>query len=169
MHAQHEESNFKTQLPGSKSEEEPTQPGCNCSGRLGPCPLDGNCQVKSVIYKATVVESDNTTNTYTGLTGNTFKARFYKHRSTFEKEDHENPTTLSTHVWDLKKKTKNFNIQWSVIDRAQDYNPAKKKCRLCLKEKFYIIFQPDGATLNLRSELFSSCRHRLWKTLCKVK
>ena len=86
-----------------------------------------------------------------------------------EKENYENPTTLSTHVWDLKNKNKDFDIKWSVIDRAKDYNPATKKCRLCLKEKFYIIFQPDGATLNLRSELFSSCRHKIWKTLSKLK
>ena len=152
-----------------RSEEEPNQPGCNCSGRMGPCPLDGNCQVSSVVYQATVVDSDNTTNTYTGLTSNTFKKRFYKHRTSFEKENYENPTTLSTHVWDLKSKNKDFDIKWSVIDRAKDYNPATKKCRLCLKEKFYIIFQPDGATLNLRSELFSSCRHKIWKTLSKLK
>ena len=98
-----------------------------------------------------------------------FKKRFYKHITSFEKEIFENPTNLSTHVWDLKNKNKNFDIKWSVIDRAQDFNPATKKCRLCLKEKFYIIFQPDGATLNLRSELFSSCRHKIWKTLSKLK
>ena len=123
-----------------KSEEEPTRPGCNCSGRLGPCPLNGNCQVSSVVYKATVVDSDNTTNTYTGLTSNTFKKRYYKHRTTFEKENHKEPTTLSTHVWNLKNKNKDYEIKWSVIDRAQDFNPVTNKCRLCLKEKFYFIF-----------------------------
>ena len=122
------------------SEEDPSRPGRNCSCRLGPCPLNGNCQVTSVVYKATVVDSDNTTNTYTGLTSNTFKKRYYKHRTSFEKENHENPTTLSTHVWDLKNKNKNFEIKWSVIDRAPDFNPSNNKCRLCLKEKFYIIF-----------------------------
>ena len=89
-----------------KSEEETTPPGCNCSGRLGPCPLNGGCQVSGVVYKATVVDNDNTTNTYTGLTSNTFKKRYYKHRETFEKENHTNPTTLSTHVWELKNRKK---------------------------------------------------------------
>ena len=55
------------------------------------------------------------------------KKRFYNHRGTFENEDHENPTTLSSHVWDLKKKNKNYNIRWSVIDKAKDFNPATKK------------------------------------------
>ena len=71
----------------------------------------------SVVYKATeVVASDNTTNTYTGLTSNTFKKRFYKHRISFEKKNYQNPTTLSTHVWDLKNKNKNFDMKRTVID-----------------------------------------------------
>ena len=32
-------------------------------------------------------------------------------------------------------------------------------------EKFYILFRPEGATLNKRSELFSTCRHRLSQLL----
>ena len=151
-----------------KSEEEPIQPGCNCSGVMGPCPLDGQCLVSGVVYRATVEDNNNNSSTYTGLTSNTFKKRYYAHRSTFENEDHENPTTLSSHIWDLKNKNKNYNIKWSIIDRAKNFNPATKKCRLCLKEKYYIIFQPDVATLNQRSELFSLCRHRLSKTLAKT-
>ena len=152
-----------------KSAEEPVQPGCNCSGRLGPCPMDGNCLIDNVVYKAKVVDSDNNTNTYTGLTSNTFKKRYYKHRSTFEDENHENPTTLSSHIWSLKNQNKTFDLSWSILERAQNFNPASHKCRLCLKEKFYIIFKPEGATLNLRSELFTSCRHKLGKTLAKIK
>ena len=148
-----------------KSEEEPIQPGCNCSGVMGPCPLDGQCLVSGVVYRATVEDDNNNSSTYTWLTSNTFKKRYY---AIFENDDHENPTTLSSHIWDLKNKNKNYNIKWSIIDRAKNFNPATKKCRLCLKEKYYIIFQPDGATLNQRSELFSSCRHRLSKTLAKT-
>ena len=150
-----------------KQNEEQIQPGCNCSGTLGTCPLDGKCLVTNVVYKAKVVDNDTTTQTYTGLISTTFKKRFYKHRTTFEKPNHE-PTTLSNHVWDLKDKHKTYNISWSVIDRAPDFNPATGKCRLCLKENFYIIFQPEGATLNQRTELFTACRHKKFKTLEKT-
>ena len=156
--------NFQAQ----KEEEEPVQYGCNCSGRIGPCPLEGGCLVDKVVYKTRVVQDNNVVNTYTGLTSNTFKKRFYKHRDTFKKRDHENPTTLSTHVWDLKDKNQNFELSWSIIDRANDFDPPTRKCRLCLKEKYYIIFQPDGATLNQRSELFATCRHRLRQTLANT-
>ena len=153
-----------------KQEEEQTMPGCNCSGRCGPCPLDGKCLVDKLVYRATVRQDDinTTTNTYTGLTSNTFKERFYGHRSSFEHQNHKNPTTLSTHIWDLKRERRNFEISWSVVDRARDFDPVNKKCRLCLKEKYHIIFQPSGATLNQRSELFSTCRHRLRKTLANT-
>ena len=46
---------------------------------------------------------------------------------------------MSTHVWDLKDKNEEYEISWSIIDRANDFNPATRKCRLCLKEKYYII------------------------------
>jgi hypothetical protein len=75
------------------------------------------------------------------------------------------PTTLSTHVWDLKQKNKN----WS-IDGANHFesDPVSIKCRLCLKEKYHIIFQPTGATLNQRSKLYSTCRHILKQTLANT-
>ena len=105
-------------------EQVQAEPGCNCNGRCGPCPLQGGCLVESVVYKATVEQQDSTVYTYTGMTCNTFKERFYGHRSTFENENHPNPTTLSTHVWDLKGKSKNYEVKWNIIDKAKDFNPA---------------------------------------------
>ena len=124
--------------------------------------------MEKVVYRAKVTEDDRTVNTYTGLTGNTFKDRFYSHRSSFENRDHPNHTTLSTHIWNLKDRNKNYETSWSIVDRANDFDPATRKCRLCLKEKYYIIFQPEGATLNQRSELYSTCRHRLRQTLANT-
>jgi hypothetical protein len=46
----------------------------------------------------TVVEEDSTKNTYTEQTNNTFKVRFYGHRSTFRNENHLNHTPLSNHM-----------------------------------------------------------------------
>ena len=123
--------------------------------------------IDKVVYKATVEEECGIVNTYTGLTGNSFKKRWYGHTNSFRhrNEDENKTTTLSTHVWKLKDSEKNFEIQWSIIDRAKIFNPTTRKCQLCLKEKFHIIFQPEGATLNKRSELFSVCRHRLGQLL----
>ena len=149
----------------AKNTQAPPSPGCNCNP--GPCPLaTNNCQVHHVIYQATVKDEDKAINTYTGLTRNTFKKRHTAHNFSFNNRG-KNSTTLSTHLWNLKDDNKNFEISWKIIDRAQEFNPVKRKCRLCIKEKYYIIFQPDGATLNTRSELFTTCRHRKRLTLEK--
>ena len=74
----------------------------------------------------------------------------------------------STYKWKLKDENKNFNIRWKIIDRGKKFNQRTRKCNLCLKEKYNIIFKPSGATLNRRSELFSVCTHRWQKLLSKV-
>ena len=120
-----------------------------------------DCQTDQVVYKATVTEHDQTVNTYTGLTRNTFKKHYNGHNYTFNHRDAPNSTTLSTHLWKLMDMNRNYDLKWNILDRAPDFNPVTRKCRLCLKEIFYIMFQPEGATLNKRSELYSTCRHRL--------
>ena len=165
--------NFKQKIAAHNSKiqkqaQPNVPPGCNCTGQMGPCPLQGQCLVKSVVYGAEVSDSNHDVQTYTGLTSNLFKQRFYKHRSSFLHESEEHETTLSSHIWDLKRKNLDFDIQWNIKGKAPPFNPVSRRCRLCLKEKYYIIFQPEGASLNQRSELFSTCRHRLSKLLVNI-
>ena len=137
-----------------------TDNGCNCSGMMGPCPLEGNCLVKSVVYRAKVTEDNSNFQTYTGLTSNTFKKRFYGHRHSFNNRNSEHSSTLSSQIWRLKDNNRNYDVNWNIVGNASEFNPVTKKCRLCIKEKYFIIFQPEGASLNQRSELYSTCRHR---------
>ena len=51
-----------------------------------------------------------------------------------------------------------------MIDRAQPFNPITGQCRLCNLERFFIIFQPEKATLN--SNLEDKCPHK-WPKLLK--
>ena len=145
------------------------QPGCNCTGGTEECPLRGSCKIKGVIYRADVASPGLTTQTYTGLTSNTFKQRFYGHSHSFNNRDSTTSTTLSSYIWDLKDKGRDFNLSWNVIDRGKAFNPVTRRCNLCVKEKFHIIFQPEGASLNKRSELFSTCRHRKKDLLCNLE
>ena len=142
--------------------------GCNCSPRSPPCPLEGHCLTPGVIYKAEVTTTEEqpapappttTKETYTGLSMPPFKSRYYGH--TFDLE-HENSkgTTLSQHVWTLKRAGTPYTIAWSIQARGGGYNISNKQCRLCLLEKWHILFKPECATLNKRWEVFSSCRHR---------
>ena len=143
--------------------------GRNCLDGPASCPLTtSDCKKDNVIYVASVY-TQNTTEHYTGLTGDTFKKRWYKHNTTFNNIGERNKTTLSAHIWNLKEKGKPYDIKWDIMDRAMTFNPVNRKCRLCLKEIFYIMFKPESATLNSRQELFNTCRHRKQKLLTPKK
>ena len=126
--------------------------------------VDGACQTKSVVYQATVIREDNNTSeTYTGLTSRRFKDRYYEHTADMADKDRKG-TSLSNHIWKLKSGAIPYSLSWKILNRCNSFNPSTKTCNLCLKEKYLIVFRPEGATLNDRSEMFATCRHRL-KTL----
>ena len=151
------------QLLGNQPQQEAQ--GCNCQGGPGNCPLNPpECQKDNVIYVASVSSADGVEH-YTGLTGNTFKRRYYTHQADFRNTSDKHKTRLSTHIWKLKDENKHYDLSWDILDRAPTHNPISKKCRLCLKEIYYIIFRPESATLNSRNELFNTCRHRTQKLL----
>ena len=138
-----------------------SKPECNCRGGVTACPMDGKCKLEGVIYQATVSRIDNgTKETYTGLTEGSFKIRYTNHKASFTHKKKEHATTLSTHIWKLKDQNIQYNIGWKIIARGTAYNPSTQMCRLCLKEKYLIMFKPEGASLNSRSEFFANCRHK---------
>ena len=96
---------------------------------------------------------------YIGLTEHTFKQRYANHLQTFKQEKYENSTELSKYIWQLKKKRQNFNIIWSIQDRAQAYSNKNKRCNLCITEKLSIACADKTSLLNKRCELISKCRH----------
>lgn len=146
--------------------ENKTQKNCNC--RAKECPLDKNCQTSEVIYQATVTSKD-TTETYVGLTSNTFKIRYNGHTSDFQNSNKRHATTLSSHVWLLKDSNSTFNIKWKILAKSRAYSTVSKVCNLCIKEKYFIICHPEMASLNHRNELGSECRHRKKHLLANAK
>ena len=122
------------------------------------------------MYQATVTRTDSGhTETYTGLTGATFKKRYNQHMHDFRTPKNETSTTLSKYVWKLKKEQVPYTISWKKLANGRVFNSVTKTCQLCLKEKYLIIFSPEGATLNRRNELFNTCRHRLTNLLSNLK
>ena len=143
----------------------------------------GHIQVKSgdnyriitdVVYRAKLPipppapgqqNNNRSEETYTGCSVN-FKKRFGKHKRSVRVLE-EKQTTFSSYIW------QNFNnngeegrlqalqdTRWTPIARARPYNPGNGKCNLCLTEKWFIMFKPEGASLNQRSEIFSHCYHK---------
>ena len=122
-------------------------------------PLAGNCLAKNIIYKATVKPQSSSPKQYIGLTSTTFKERIYNHHQDF-KNDSKHSTELSNFIWKLKRRNEPFDIEWSIVQRANSYNPATKRCNLCIAEKFHIMRAPRLSSLNKRSELYCMCIHK---------
>ena len=93
VNTQHAKGSGKAKISKTGSAPLPP-PGCNCRGRPPGCPLDVACLTEELVYKATIVRTDpNHVETYTGLTGGTFKARHNNHQSDFRNVQHGHSTT----------------------------------------------------------------------------
>ena len=131
---------------------------CNCRNKNN-CPLDGNCLTKEVVYKATITNDTKPTTQYIGMTERPFKVREREHDASFKDQKKKTSSKLSTYMWNEKDSgEERSKITWSIIDRAPAFRNGTQTCRLCLTEKYNIIFQP-GQKINKRNEIVSKCRH----------
>ena len=97
---------------------------CSCRNKDN-CPLDGKCQTRSIIYKATVVSGEEERK-YIGLTEDPFKQRYANHMSTFTHEKNEKSTELAKHVWKLKRRNEQYQIKRTIFKRTPSYSNTTK-------------------------------------------
>ena len=150
-------------LPPPAQTPPPPKP-CNCRSGPQSCPLAGRCIADGscVVYCCTVTRTDNNSNeTYTGMTIH-FKKRLYSHASAERNPEKSKSSKLSGYLWSLKLNNPPipYTLQWKIIDRGRVFNPVTRKCRLCLKEKWHIMFNQETSSLNSRSEIFNKCVHK---------
>ena len=122
-----------------------------------------------VVYQGAVTRLDTgKVDYYTGLSEPSWKTRWANHKASFKTDTKHNRTTtcLAKHIWMLKDKNIGYTIKFKQLAQAPAFNPKTNQCRLCLTEKYFIIFKPEGATMNSRSEFFSACRHKQKHLLC---
>ena len=153
--------NSKILKENTKSQVKDT-PKCNCQKtNKADCPIPGACNQNGVIYQATITSNGGVnTQTYVGL-AKKFKPRYSKHKASMTDPTPKNSTTLSSYY--LREKTAGHNpiITWKFLKtNIPTFNPVTDTCKLCLCEKLHILFKPELATLNSRSEIFSACRHK---------
>ena len=129
--------------------------GCNCLGDPDSCPLTpAECCKDNIISEH-----------YTGLSGNSLK-RWSKHKAEFRNRNNQHSTKNISRK--LKDDGNHHTVKWEIMDWAPIFNPVTKKGWLYLKEIYYIMFRPDSASLNRRSELLNTCRQRTHKLLEKL-
>ena len=137
----------------------PAGPACNCRGK--PCPMEGRrCTDSEVIYQATVTGDDGSEECYLGHTATQWKLRFNNHTASFKHRSKKGASMLSKHVWKLKDQGTTFSIKWKILARGKAFSPSSGRCRLCLKEKYFLMHRPELGTLNKRDEFYNSCRHK---------
>ena len=127
----------------------PVEKSCNC--RKEPCPLDNNCLVSSVIYKATVKVPGSNAKNYYGLVESDFKQRYKTHKCAIEHSDYPCQTALSKYIWDIKKQHKQYEIAWSIVSKGIPYRSGSDSCDLCTTEKLFIAMEPRGSLINKKS------------------
>ena len=118
------------------------------------------------MYCCTVTRTDDySMETYTGMAKN-FKKRLYGHHAAERNIEKRSSTKLSGYLWSLKLNNPAipYTLHWKIIDRGRIFNPITRVCRLCLKEKWHIMHNPDASSLNSRSEIINSCPHKRWFT-----
>ena len=163
-----------------KSADPPSERTCNCKQKDS-CPLEGNCLSDNLVYQATVTtinppqnqtppcsppsQSQPETHTYIGLTSNTFKTRIANHKKSFNHRKYGKETTLSQKIWELKDAGQNYEIKWKRLENAEPFSPITGVCSLCTLEKWYILFNPELASLNKRNEINNHCFHKVPKLL----
>ena len=130
---------------------------CNCREKAN-CPLRGECLTEAIVYKATIVCS-NETKVYIGLSGGPFKDRFRNHTKSFKHERYEKDTELSKYIWNLKRKQCDFNIRWEILKKSNTHQRESGQCNLCVEEKFAILHMKEDNLINKKTELISKCRH----------
>ena len=136
---------------------------CNC--REDPCPLDGKCNLKSVIYEAKFEGDGGKTHSYVGLCSTTFIKRFRGHKNSLQWSKNRFKTGLSKRFWELKDEGEGLgyqDVKFSVLKKSCEYRPGGRNCPLCIDEKVKIIENGKRGVigLNQRSELFTTCNHR---------
>ena len=130
---------------------------CNCK-KPEKCPLSGECLTPCIVYKATVT-SGRTKKYYYGSVEGPFKERWRNHAKSLRNSRYEHDTALSTHVWSLKDKGKEYDLNWEIVKRSTPYKCGGRSCSLCVDEKICIL-QGDKNMVNSKSELVSKCRHK---------
>ena len=138
-----------------------TKETLQCKSRVKTdCLLSGGCIKESVIYKCTATTC-NSKKVYLGLTEGEFKKqRYYDHVKSFKNEFYANSTTLSSYIWEMKKRKDIAPaLTCEILRTAKTFQYNKKVFFIPPRETSDHTYPYPDQLLNRRSELATKCRH----------
>ena len=126
-------------------------------------PLPGACTRPNLLYEGAISSDLNGygEKKYKGISEPPFKGRFGNHKKSFTHRKYSNETSLSKEVWRIKDLGGTYSIKWKPIKQYRTFNPSIGRCALCMSEKLEILQEKGPNLLNKKSEIVSTCRHRL--------
>ena len=133
---------------------------CNCHDK-SLCPLNKECQIRSIIYNASIKLPNESEKRYIGLVEPDFKGRYRDHVCSFNNRTNESKTNLSKAYWEAIDNGHNItsrSVEFSILKKCHPYRMGAKKCDLCLWEKL-LILKNEKSLVNERDEFISKCRH----------
>ena len=122
-------------------------------------PLPKCCQTKCIVHQANIDcnIAGYKQKCHLGSCETTFKNRFGNHKKSFNHLKHTNGTELSKEFWGIKKRSGTPKITWKIIRICRPYNSYRKRCLLCLNEKYDIVTNKEDNLLNKRTEIINTC------------
>ena len=141
---------------------------CNSRNKNN-CPRHRKCLTPNIIYKVQITSNqlNYEKKNYIGTAETNFKHRFNNHAKSFNLEHDENRTELSKEYWTIKRSHFTPKVTWRIIRKCAPFNTTKRKCFLCLNEKYEIASYKLDNLLNKRSERINKCRHQNKLTLLR--
>ena len=103
---------------------------CNC--QQVPCPLQGKCNARDIIYKATISNTP-AEHINLGSTSNRFIRRYHIHKGSLTNRFSRNHTALSKKVWQLRDEGKNPQVSFEIFSQSRSTSTCEPRCNLCQK------------------------------------
>ena len=94
---------------------------------------------------------------------------WYTHVGDTQDKDRRKATALAGFFWEKKDEGIDTGVKWEILKECPLYKPGSRSCDVCLQEKLTIMKDRDPRSLNVRSELMATCRHRFKFKLKKLK
>ena len=118
--------------------------------------MEGRSQTPLLVYEAKV-NSIEGSKRYIGQTAVTFKFRWNNHKHSFNQAYKRHSTSLSSYIWQLKRRKINNDISWVTRSLAKPMDRGGKSFNLFLTEKTIIAGYKDDRYLNKRNEVMTRC------------
>ena len=66
-----------------------------------------------------------------------------------------NTTELPNLVWENKRENNSTKLAWRVLQKVKIFKPKSKKCTLCTREKYLIVFSKEMYVMHAREISYS--------------